>query len=79
MSFELYTEVALARDLPAYRLRRGDVIRLVEKHRAPDGREGFSAEVLGAKGHTLAVIAVPADALEPLRDDEVLSVRALAG
>jgi hypothetical protein len=35
--------------------------------------------VLGAKGQTLAVVALPVDALEPLRDDEVLSVRTMAG
>ena len=78
MIFPLYTDVALARDLPEYRLRRGDMVRLVEHHVAPDGEEGYSAEVLGAKGQTLAVIGVTANALEALRDDEVLSVRPIA-
>jgi Domain of unknown function (DUF4926) len=76
--FSPYTDVALARDLPEYRLRRGDLVRLVEHHVAPDGDEGYSAEVLGANGQTLAVIAVSAKSLEALRDDEVLSVRAIA-
>lgn len=78
MKFPLYTDVALTRDVPEHRLRRGDIVRLVEHHRAPDGEEGYSAEVLGANGKTLAVIGVEAKALEALRDDEVLSVRALA-
>jgi len=78
MTFPLYTDVALARDLPACRLRRGDLVRLVERHVAPDGTEGYSAEVLGAKGQTLAVIAVEAGILEALRDDEVLNARAMA-
>jgi hypothetical protein len=78
MTFPLYTDMALARDLPEYRLRRGDMVRLVERHVAPDGTEGYSAEVLGAKGQTLAVIAVETKALESLRDDEVLSARAIA-
>jgi hypothetical protein len=78
MTFPLYTDVALSRDLPEYRLRRGDLLRLVEHHVAPDGEEGYSAEVLGAKGQTLAVVAVAAKAVEALRDDEVLSVRAIA-
>lgn len=77
MTFELYSDVALAHDLPKYRLRRGDIVRLVEHHRAPGGEEGYSAEVLGAKGHALAVIAVAAKSLEALRDDEVLSVRVM--
>ncbi|MDI1251357.1 MAG: DUF4926 domain-containing protein [Lacunisphaera sp.] len=79
MKFPLYSDLALTRDLPEHRLRRGDLVRLVEHHVAPDGEEGYSAEVLGAKGQTLAVIAVAAGALEELREDEVLSVRALAG
>jgi hypothetical protein len=78
MTFPLYTDVALARDLPEYRLRRGDFVRLVDHHVAPDGDEGYSAEVLGAKGQTMAVIAVTAKSVEALRDDEVLSARALA-
>jgi hypothetical protein len=39
------------------------LVRLVEHHVAPDGEEGYSAEVLGAKGQTVAVIAVAAAAL----------------
>jgi hypothetical protein len=77
MKFPLYIDVALSRDLPQYRLCRGDLVRLVEHHVAPDGDEGYSAEVLGAKGQTLAVVAVSASSLEPLTDDEVLSVRAI--
>lgn len=79
MKYPLYADLALARDLPEYRLRRGDLVRLVEHHVAPDGEEGYSAEVLGAKGQTVAVIAVAAGALEELRENEVLSVRAMAG
>jgi hypothetical protein len=78
MTFPLYTDVALARDLPQHRLRIGDLVRTVEHHVAPDGDEGYSVEVLGAKGQTMAVIAVSAKSLEALRDDEVLSVRAIA-
>ncbi len=77
MTFPLYTDAALAHDLPEYRLRRGDLVHLVEHHLAPNGAEGYSAEVLGAKGQTLAIIAVSAKSLEELRDDEVLSVRAI--
>ena len=78
MQFELYTDVALARDLPELRLRRGDLVKLVDHHVAPDGEEGYSIEVFNAVGETIAVSNVPASALEPLRQDEVLSVRPLA-
>ena len=40
MKLESYTEVALTRDLQEYRLRRGDLIKLVEHHVALDGAEG---------------------------------------
>jgi hypothetical protein len=78
MKFELYKDVVLAVDLPECRLKRGDVVKLVEHHLAPGGQEGYSAEVLNALGDTLAVIAVPESAVEPLREDQVLCARALA-
>jgi hypothetical protein len=68
----------LARDVPEHRLKRGDIAKLVEHHPAPDGTEGYSAEVFNALGGTLAVITVPDSALEPLRDDESLCARVLA-
>lgn len=75
MTYPLYSDVVIARSLPALRLKRGDLVRLVEHHISPEGREGYSAEVLGAKGRPLGVVTVPSDCLESLRDDEVLSVR----
>jgi hypothetical protein len=78
MKFELYKDVVLARDLPEHRLKRGDIVKPVEHHFAPDGTEGYSAEVFNALGDTLAVITVPGSALEPLREDEVLCARVLA-
>jgi Domain of unknown function (DUF4926) len=76
--FELYTDAALARDIPEHRLRRGDLVKVVDHHRSPNGESGYSIEVFNAIGDTIAVTAVPESALEPLRKDEVLSVRALA-
>jgi hypothetical protein len=78
VTFELYGDVALARDVPELRLRRGDVVKLVDHHVAPDGEEGYSIEVFNAVGETIAVTTVPVSALEALREDEVLSVRTLA-
>ena len=78
MSFELYTDAALARDIPQHGLRRGDVVKVVDHHPSPDGESGYSIEVFNAVGDTIVVTAVPESALEPLHKDEVLSVRALA-
>ena len=79
MKFKLYTDVALTNELPEHWLRRGDMLRLVEYHLDPNGEEGYSAEILGAKGQSLGVIAVDAKWVESLRDDDVLSARALDG
>lgn len=78
MKFELYTDVALTRDLPEYRIRCGDVVKPVDHHIALDGTEGCSIEVFNALGETIAVTAVPAGALEALRSDEVLCARPLS-
>lgn len=77
MKLELYRDVALTCDLPKHRLRRGDIVKLVDHHAAPDGAEGYSIEVFNAVGDTIAVTTVPASALESLREDEVLSARTL--
>lgn len=78
MAFELYTDAALTRDMPEHRLRRGDVVKIIDHHRAPDGESGYSIEVFNAVGETITVTAVSESALEALRKDEVLSVRAFA-
>ena len=77
MKFELYTDVALTCDLPVHRLRRGDIVKLVDHHIASDGTEGCSIEVFNALGDTITVTAVPTSALEVLREDEVLCARTL--
>lgn len=78
MAFELYTDAALACDIPEYRLRRGDLVKVVDRHRSVAGEIGYSIEVFNAIGETIAVTAVPESALEPLQEHEVLSVRTLA-
>jgi Domain of unknown function (DUF4926) len=79
MNLELYTDAALTCDVPEHRLKRGDIVKLVDHHVAPDGTEGYSIEVFNAVGGTIAVTAVPASALEPLREDEVLCARSATG
>jgi hypothetical protein len=78
MKFELYKDAVLTRDVPEHRLKRGDIVKLVDHHVARDGSEGYSIEVFNAVGETIAVTAVPETALEVLRDDEILCARVLA-
>jgi hypothetical protein len=77
MKLELYTDAMLTCDLPEHRLRRGDIVKLVDHHVAPDGTEGYSIEVFNAVGDTIAVTAVAVAAIEVLREDEILCARLL--
>lgn len=77
MKFEPYTDVALTCDLPKHRLKRGDIVKLVDRHIAADGTESYSIEVFNAVGDTIAVTIVPASALEAIREDEVFCARPL--
>ncbi len=78
MKFELYTDAVLTCDVPEHRLKRGDVVKLVDHHVAPDGSEGYSIEVFNAVGDTIAVTAVSETSLELLREGEVFAARVLA-
>ena len=55
MKYELFNRVALKTDLPAERLRCGDVATIVEYHPGrPDQEPGYSLEVFNAVGETVA-------------------------
>jgi hypothetical protein len=75
MKFELYKDMVLARDLPEQRLKRGDIVKLVEHHPGRSCEGGYSAEIFNALGDSIAVITVPESALQPLGEDEVFCVR----
>ena len=77
MNLELYTDAAVATDLPESNLRRGDMVKIVDELTAPDGARGYAVEVLNALGETIDVRTVPASALEPLREDDLLCIRRL--
>ena len=78
MAFQLFTKVALKVDLPAQKLRRGDVATVVESHPGQPGQEpGYSLEVFNALGETLTVVTVSESHIEELKNDEVLHVRRL--
>jgi hypothetical protein len=78
MTFELYTDAVLTRDLPEDGLCTGDVVKIVDHHPVPGGEDGYSIEVFNAIGETIAVTSVPESALETLHPNEVFSVRRLA-
>ncbi|MFN8449515.1 MAG: DUF4926 domain-containing protein [Anaerolineae bacterium] len=79
MKIELYEQVSLRHDLPEYGLKQGDVATLVEYVPHPhDGEEGCILEVFNAVGESISVVVVPVSTIEPLRADEILSVRSFA-
>jgi len=74
----MFSPIALTEDLPRENLRRGDIATIVEYYEGRPGKEpGYELEVLNAVGDTIAVVTVRESQIEPLRKDEILSVRAL--
>jgi hypothetical protein len=83
MRIKLYQRVTLTRDLPEHNLRNGDVAVVVEylpppTTHPPGGEEGYALEVFNAVGETIAVVMVPASAVKPLAEDEILHARPLS-
>ena len=74
----LYQRVALAYDLPERNLCKGD-LAVVAEHlpgtTATRDEDGDALEVFNAIGETIAVVIVPASAVKPLTEDEVLQAR----
>ena len=75
----LFERVAISRDLDQHGLKRGDVATIVDRVPHPTGGpEGVVLEVANALGESLQVVIVTQDDVEPLRANEVLTVRQLA-
>ena len=73
MKFELYTRAVLTRDVPTDRLKKGDVVRVIDY--LDDPEPGYALEVFDALGNTVAVLGVPENYLEAIREGELLQVR----
>jgi hypothetical protein len=75
MKLDLYKHAVITADLPELGLKRGDLVTVIEELQAPDGEAGYAVEVFNALGETLDVHMLPATALEPASEDEILCVR----
>lgn len=72
----LYQRVSLIKDEEKYSLKKGDVATLIEFVEHPEGGEkGCVLEVFNALGETINLITVPLSSIEPLKANEILSVR----
>jgi hypothetical protein len=79
MCLQLCDRVALRASFPEHSLRAGDVATLIDFVEHPSsGPRGCLLELFNALGESIGVVTVPEDAVEPLRADEVLSVRPMA-
>jgi hypothetical protein len=78
MTYQLFEEVVLLRDVTGKGSLKGDVVTIVEHHPVPDGESGYTLEVFNVLGDTIAVITLPESAIAPLSENEIFSVRALA-
>ncbi len=78
MQPELYTRVALVRDLPEANLKRGDTGMYIDDLPVKQGEPGAILEVFNALGESIAVVTVPISAIEAIRADQILTVRTRA-
>ncbi len=78
MTPELHQRIALRRDIDEHHLKKGDVAMLVDRVPHPSGGEsGVVLEVFNAIGESISGVAVKESEIQPLRSDEVLTVRPL--
>lgn len=79
MPFELFSQAALAEDLPDYTLQKGDLVTVVE-HLPANGQhaEGYVVEVFDVLGNTLHVLSVHANQLQALKPNAIPFMREVA-
>ena len=77
MKYKLFKEITLLKDIPEKKLKKGDVATIVEYHPVDDSIDGYSLEVFDVFGNTIAVTTVSESEINPLRENEIFSVRSL--
>ena len=73
MKYELLDTVVLARDLPDYRLKAGDLGAIVELY----GADAFEVEFVTASGRTGALVTLKAEDVRPIADTDFVAIRSL--
>jgi hypothetical protein len=71
VKYRVLDTVVLVRDLPAHGLRSGDLGAVVHVHE-PDGLE---VEFVTAAGRTEALVNIDSEAVRPIAEDDLVSVR----
>jgi hypothetical protein len=79
MKYQLFSEVALAEDIPIHGLKKGDIATVVEQiEPRPNGEPAYALEVFNAIGETVDVLLVKESQVESLRADELMHIRPIA-
>ncbi|MBC8100602.1 MAG: DUF4926 domain-containing protein [Armatimonadetes bacterium] len=76
---ELYTVVALTRDMPDANLKQGDTAMVIDYLPVNEGEAGAILEVFNLFDESIDVVTVPISAIAPLNADQIPSVRTRAG
>lgn len=74
MTYRLFDTVVLERDIPAHRLRRGDVGAVIQVHEAGC----VEVEFVLPSGRAQAQLTLRAQDVRPIADNELLTVRTLS-
>ncbi len=76
MKFELYSSAALAEDLPEKKLKKGDLVTIVEHLPANElHQEGYVAEVTDVLGNTVCILTLRENQLQTLVPNAIPSMR----
>lgn len=79
MQFELFTQAALAEDLPDFQLRKGDLVTIVEYLPAnAQHKEGYVVEIFDVLGKTLYVMSLHPTQLQTLKPNAIPAMREVA-
>jgi hypothetical protein len=72
MTYELYSQIALAEDIPEHSLKRGDVARVVEKI-PPESSDptSYVLEVFNALGESMDFIMAQANRKSKMQDKHI--------
>jgi Domain of unknown function (DUF4926) len=75
MSYELYSDVILLKDIPEEGLSAGDVGKLVEKHQIEGLETGYSVEFVDMLGKSIALVTLSESSLRLPTHEDRPSVR----
>lgn len=75
MSFKLYTEVILKKDMPKEGFKAGDVGTIVEQIKKP--KEGYLVEFFDQDGNTISVLPVSPSQISVPKSRSILNYRKL--